>query len=86
MKKKTNSKYDLPARHQSFTDFSTAYRGGLSRNKRSYSERMRQRKTLKHVFIVLGIVALFIVGYLIVSVMLKISQTPIETTTLFIGR
>lgn len=86
MKKKTKSQYNLPARSQSFTDFSPSYKGGLNRNKRSYSERMRQRKTLKHVFVALGIVALFIVGYLIVSVMLNISKIPPETAAAFIGR
>ena len=72
-------------RRQSFSDFSQSYSGGLNRNKRSYSEKMRRRKTLMRVLVVFGIVALFILGYIIISVMLNLSQLPPETAAAFIA-
>lgn len=84
-RKKNDSKYKMPTRNQSFSDFSQSYTGGRNRNKLSYSEKMQRRKTLKQVFIVLGFVALFILGYLIVSVLLNISKIPPETSAAFIA-
>ena len=84
LKKKTTSKYGLPARRQSFTDFSQSYAGGLNRNKRTYGEKMQRQKTIKRVLAVLGLIALFVLGYLIVSIMLNISKIPPETATAFI--
>lgn len=85
LKKKTTIKYDRPMRRQSFSDFSQSYSGGLNRNKRSYSEKLRRRKTLMRVLVVFGIVALFILGYIIISVMLNLSQLPPETAAAFIA-
>lgn len=84
-KKKKKSEYNLPARNQSFTGFSQSYADGLNRKKRSYSEKMRRRNTLKRVLIVLGFIALFFLGYLVVSVMLNISKIPLETAAVFIA-
>lgn len=84
-KKKKTSKYNLPARTQNFSDFSQSYKDNYNRNKRSYSEKMRRRQILKRVLVVLGFMALFIVGYLIVSTMLNISKIPPESVAAFIA-
>lgn len=84
-KKHHKSNYSMPLHNRSFTGFSQSYASVLSRSKLSYSERMRRRKILKRVFIALGFIALFSLGYLIVSVMLNISKIPPETTVAFIG-
>ena len=80
-KKKTEKpKLNMPLRRQSFSDFSQSYSGGLSKNKLSYNERMRRRRTLMKVLAVLGFIAVFIIGYLTVSVMLDISKIPPESS------
>ncbi|HZK38550.1 MAG TPA: hypothetical protein VFD23_00175 [Clostridia bacterium] len=84
-KRQSTSKYNLPTRKQSFTGFSQSYTGKHNQRKLSYSERMRRRKILKRVLVVLGFVALFIVGYLIVSVMLNISEIPPEAVAALIN-
>ncbi len=80
--KTSKAKYNLPTRNQSFTGFSQSYADKYNRNKLSYSQRMQRRKTLKRVLITLGFIALFIVGYLIVSVMLNISKIPPEAAAI----
>lgn len=84
IKKKNKSKYNLPTQTRSFTGFSQSYANGLGRKKLSYGEKMHRRKMLKRVFIVLGFVALFVLGYLIVSVMLNISKIPADSVAAFI--
>ncbi len=85
-KKDGKSAYNSPGRKQSFTDFSQSYVGKHNQKKLSYSEKMRRWQILKRVLVALGLVALFIVGYLIVSVMLNISKIPPETAAAFITR
>lgn len=76
----------MPQRRQSFSDFSQSYAGGLNRNKLSYSDRARRRKTLIKVLTVLAFIAIFIAGYVTISIMLDLSSTPPETVPAFLAR
>lgn len=78
MKKKSDKKphYNIPLRRQSFSDFSQSYAGGLNRNKLSYSDRVRRRKMITRILLVIALIAIFIAGYLFISIMLDISKTP----------
>jgi len=82
MKKKKTEKstYNMPQRRQSFSDFSQSYSSGLSKNKISYNEKMRRRRTIMRVLAVLGFIAVFVAGYLTISVMLDLSKIPPETS------
>jgi hypothetical protein len=82
-KQTKNNKYAMPLRRQSFSDFSQSYSNGLSNNKLSYGDKMRRRAAIKRVLVILGFVALFFIGYLIISVMLNISKLPPETAAIF---
>ena len=83
VKKTGNNK---PLRRQSFSDFSQSYAGGLNRNKLSYGDRVRRRKKITRILLVLAFIAIFIAGYLIISIMLDLSKTPAESAPASIAR
>lgn len=69
------------ARHRhGFSGFSQSYPGGLDGKKISYTEKMRRRKTMRWTLIAVGIIALFIAGFIMTDVLLEISKSPPETT------
>lgn len=77
--------YGIPLRRQSFSDFSQSYKGGLNRNKLSYSDRVRRRKMITRILLVIALIAIFIAGYLIISILLDLSQTPPGSAPAFIA-
>jgi hypothetical protein len=82
---KSKSKPNAPLRRQSLTGFSQSYSDGLNGNKRSYNEIVQRRKLLKRVLIALGLATLFFVGYLVISIMLRISQLPPESAAILLA-
>jgi len=74
------SKYNVPQQRKSFYDFSQSYAGGLNGNKLSYGEKMKRRRIVKWVLSFAGIAAIFTFAFIFTTVMLDVSQRPVETT------
>jgi len=60
----------------SITDFSRVYPDSLGFNRPSYADIVRRRKTVRWLLFILGIIALFLVGFILTDVLLNISSAP----------
>ncbi len=54
-----------------------------ARSKLSYSDRVRRKKRIKRLVFVLSLVLIFILSYIFMSLMLKLSNMPAESAFIF---